>query len=84
MKFGKTLQTLQHPEWSRNYIAYKHLKHLIKNILSLKQEDEITFFYTLEREINKVNGFFNYKIQMLERRCNIFTEKLRIITQVES
>lgn len=82
MKFGKTLPTLQHTEWTRNYIAYKHLKHLIKNIMNLNNQDEITFFYTLEREIGKVNGFFCYKLQALERRAGIFVEKLRIITQV--
>lgn len=34
MKFGKQLLKQQKPEWANNYIAYKQLKQVIKNVIN--------------------------------------------------
>ncbi|SCU92045.1 LAMI_0E08504g1_1 [Lachancea mirantina] len=38
MKFGKTLPNHQVPEWSHQYVNYKNLKKLIKQIVSVQEE----------------------------------------------
>ncbi|KAF9407914.1 Glycerophosphocholine phosphodiesterase [Podila epigama] len=84
MKFGKTLQRNQIPEWSRHYISYKGLKKDIKTGLESMASGEATmddvvtaFVFRLDREIEKVNGFFIYKRSELERRLRILSEKSR-------
>ncbi|KAK9764489.1 Glycerophosphocholine phosphodiesterase [Basidiobolus ranarum] len=87
MKFGKTLLRIQVPEWSRNYISYKGLKQVIKKIKKDRSsnpnftvEDIFTeFSYALDRELEKVNGFYLYKRAEMERRMAILNEKYRQI-----
>ncbi|KAI9232463.1 MAG: Glycerophosphoryl diester phosphodiesterase family-domain-containing protein [Podila humilis] len=82
MKFGKTLQRNQIPEWARHYVSYKGLKKDIKTGLESKASGESTmddiitaFIFHLDREVEKVNGFFVYKRSELERRLRILSEK---------
>jgi ankyrin repeat protein len=80
MKFGKTLIIHQIPEWSTNYINYKHLKKIIKTIdagdghgiedldtlaLTLSQ-----FFFELDRNIEIVDDFYNTKFIEYNRRLD--------------
>lgn len=66
MKFGKTLTTHQIPEWSINYINYKGLK----KIINLLPQDSVlaSFFFELDRNIEKVDLFYNVKLADYERR----------------
>ncbi|CEI98175.1 hypothetical protein RMCBS344292_12291 [Rhizopus microsporus] len=78
MKFGKTLLNNQIPEWSRNYISYKALKKEIKAASSQlpPPEESITaVFFKLDRELEKVNTFFVYKQNLIDRRLWILDEK---------
>lgn len=85
MKFGKTLVENQIPEWSRNYMSYKLLKHAVKDIIEANEsrleqvDDKITaFFFQLDRELEKVNSFFLLRKQEAERRMRILNEKLKV------
>ncbi|KAF9395548.1 Glycerophosphocholine phosphodiesterase [Podila verticillata] len=87
MKFGKTLQRNQIPEWARHYVSYKGLKKDIKTGLESKASGESTmddiitaFIFHLDREVEKVNGFFVYKRSELERRLRILSEKSRRVS----
>ncbi|RCK64879.1 Glycerophosphodiester phosphodiesterase GDE1 [Candida viswanathii] len=82
MKFGKTYVTHQIPEWSIYYMNYKHLKKIIKSIDSVKNTADIdesrhpeiisdtlsSFFYELDRDIEKVDSFYNTKYKEYNRR----------------
>lgn len=47
-----------------------------------QQEDLVTeFFYLLDRELQKVNAFYVYKMQEVERKLRIFEERFRILSQ---
>ena len=37
----------------------------------------LAFFYALDRELEKLNGFFNYKASEMERRIHIYEEEYR-------
>ncbi|KAF9972975.1 Glycerophosphocholine phosphodiesterase [Actinomortierella ambigua] len=91
MKFGKTLGRNQIPEWSRHYLSYKGLKKEIKNSVAAlacgesNHADIVTgFLFHLDREIEKVNGFFVYKRTELERRLRILSEKARKVADINS
>ncbi|KAG0794075.1 hypothetical protein G6F21_003141 [Rhizopus arrhizus] len=78
MKFGKTLLSNQISEWSRNYISYKSLKKEIKAASSQlpPPEESITaVFFQLDRELEKVNTFYVYKQNLVDRRVWILNEK---------
>lgn len=83
MKFGKTYVTHQIPEWSIYYMNYKQLKKIIKSIDSAantnvdesKYPEVISdtlgsFFYDLDRDIEKVDSFYNTKFKEYNRRLN--------------
>ena len=88
MKFGKSLLAAQVPEWSWNYISYKLLKQQITLVEEARRQgnsadlsDKITtFFFTLDRELEKVNSFYIYKKTVLERRMRILLEKQAAVT----
>ncbi|KAI9283421.1 Glycerophosphoryl diester phosphodiesterase family-domain-containing protein [Sporodiniella umbellata] len=78
MKFGKTLNNNQIPEWSRNYISYKLLKREIKavsNQAPASEESTTAVYFQLDRELEKVNTFFVYKQNLIDRRVWILDEK---------
>lgn len=84
MKFGKTFISHQIPEWAIYYMNYKHLKKIIKNIdqsINIEQvnQDEFSelissilsqFFFELDRDIEKVNQFYDNKFNEYNRRLN--------------
>ncbi|ODV78687.1 GDPD-domain-containing protein [Suhomyces tanzawaensis NRRL Y-17324] len=82
MKFGKTLLNHQIPEWSIFYMNYKHLKKIIKTIdavfdatIDTNASEVIssvlsTFFFELDRDIEKVNEFYNNKFKEYNRRLD--------------
>ncbi|KAG0269146.1 Glycerophosphocholine phosphodiesterase [Actinomortierella ambigua] len=91
MKFGKTLDRNQIPEWSRHYLSYKGLKKEIKSSVEALASGESThadivtgFLFHLDREVEKVNGFFVYKRAELERRLRILSEKARKVADINS
>lgn len=84
MKFGKTFLTHQIPEWAIFYMNYKHLKKIIKNIdQQLEYIDTIKvdvpnfvstvlseFFFELDRDIEKVNEYYNKQYKEYSRRLD--------------
>lgn len=81
MKFGKTFLSHQIPEWSIYYMNYKGLKKLIKTTdrnvsyhnKNGNPSDIISgfiseFFFELDRDIEKVDGFYNSKYNEYKRR----------------
>lgn len=71
MKFGKTLTTHQIPEWTINYINYKGLKKIINQLGNIDLHDVLSqFFFELDRNIEKVDLFYNLKLADYERRLN--------------
>lgn len=81
MKFGKYLATrqLELPEYAGQFINYKALKKLI-NQLSLDssiplQDKKGSFFFRLERELEKVNEFYLERESELKFRLDILIEK---------
>lgn len=110
MKFGKTFPNHQVPEWSHQYVNYKGLKKLIKEITEqqeklykqehafLQNSDEppamtrdsskvehnymeneevkkllAFFFFALDRDIEKVDNFYNMQYSEYERRLRRLT-----------
>lgn len=110
MKFGKTFPNHQVPEWSHQYVNYKSLKKLIKQINQeqeklyrqnrgdtegtqkrpLKSRDPTniqdnfldnaevkkllaSFFFALDRDIEKVDNFYNMQFLEYERRLRRLT-----------
>lgn len=84
MKFGKTFLTHQIPEWAVSYMNYKHLKKIIKNIdQQLEYIDTVKvdvpsfvttvlseFFFELDRDIDKVNEYYNRQYKEYSRRLD--------------
>ncbi|KAI9882398.1 MAG: hypothetical protein M1823_005855 [Watsoniomyces obsoletus] len=72
MKFGRNLPRNQVPEWSSAYIDYKGLKKLIRltaeNVKNGGEPDLAVFFYTLDRNLEDVDGFYNKKLFESSRR----------------
>ncbi|CDH17055.1 related to Glycerophosphodiester phosphodiesterase GDE1 [Zygosaccharomyces bailii ISA1307] len=110
MKFGKTFPNHQVPQWSHQYVNYKGLKKLIKEITqeqeklyrqdhehlktrnsppgkvrdSSKVEENYMdnegvkkllafFFFALDRDIEKVDNFYNMQFSEYERRLRRLT-----------
>lgn len=72
MKFGKylALRQLELPEYSGHFIDYKALKKLIKQLAvqlsgESLQANKASFFFRVERELDKVNSFY------LEKQANL-------------
>lgn len=110
MKFGKTFPNHQVPEWSHQYVNYKFLKKLIKQITQTQEklyhqqhgnsdgenepptktrdstqlndnymdDEEVkklsaSFFFALDRDIEKVDNFYNMQYLEYERRLRRLT-----------
>ncbi|BFZ59929.1 phosphate system positive regulatory protein pho81 [Saitoella coloradoensis] len=81
-KFGKSLVRQQIPEYAANYINYKALKKIIKSLEDSSgptslQENKGTFFFKLERELEKVNAFYLQKEADLRLRLQTLLDKKR-------
>lgn len=83
MKFAKSLQRNEVPEWSQWYIDYKGLKKLVRQAvnsaeelhaqtgaLSSQQLDRVSapFYYAVDRNLEVVDTFYNSKFAEYSRR----------------
>jgi CDK inhibitor PHO81 len=86
MKFGKYLEArqLELPEYVGHFINYKQLKKLIKQLAAVPQDGPVektlqdnktSFFFRLERELEKVNSFYLEKESDLKIRLDILVKK---------
>ncbi|TVY26164.1 Glycerophosphocholine phosphodiesterase [Lachnellula hyalina] len=79
MKFGRNLPRNQIPEWSASYINYKGLKKLIKAASETaktgKDVDLAEFFFSLDRNLDTVDGFYNKKFADASRRLKLLQER---------
>lgn len=91
MKFGKYIQSAS-SDWATPwYMEYKGLKKIISALESASsrytllaapppEDDQLktTFFYKLDRELDKVNGFYVQKETQFRNRLRALSEKLRL------
>ena len=81
MKFGKYLaaRQLELPEYSSYFINYKQLKKLINALnndtSTTLQDKKGSFFFRVERELEKVNDFYLEKESELRFRLDLLIEK---------
>ncbi|KAI9640639.1 Glycerophosphocholine phosphodiesterase [Ciborinia camelliae] len=79
MKFGRSLPASQVPEWSSSYINYKGLKKLIKAAANAakdgKNVDLAEFFFSLDRNLEDVDLFYNKKFSDSSRRLNLLQQR---------
>lgn len=81
MKFGKYLaaRQLELPEYSSHFINYKQLKKLINALTqdgsTTLQDKKGSFFFRLERELEKVNEFYLEKESELRFRLDLLIQK---------
>jgi CDK inhibitor PHO81 len=81
MKFGKYIgaRQLELPEYSSYFINYKQLKKLINALTqdgtTTLQDKKGSFFFRLERELEKVNEFYLEKESELRFRLDLLIEK---------
>ncbi|KAL2829925.1 Glycerophosphoryl diester phosphodiesterase family-domain-containing protein [Aspergillus cavernicola] len=75
MKFGRNLPRNVVPEWSSSYIRYKALKKLIKSLAERvkagHEADLAGFFYSLDRNLEDVDHFYNKKYADFSRRLKL-------------
>ncbi|KAA8565517.1 hypothetical protein EYC84_009375 [Monilinia fructicola] len=79
MKFGRSLPASQVPEWSSSYINYKGLKKLIKAAANAAKDgkdiDLAEFFFSLDRNLEDVDAFYNKKFYDSSRRLHILQQR---------
>lgn len=79
MKFGRNLPGNQVPEWSASYIQYKALKKLIKSTREGVKHgdgaDTAEFFYSLDRNLEDVDKFYNKKYGDAIRRLKLLHDR---------
>ncbi|KAL4890179.1 Glycerophosphoryl diester phosphodiesterase family-domain-containing protein [Aspergillus ambiguus] len=79
MKFGRNLSRNVVPEWSASYIKYKALKKLIKsaaeNVKAGHDADLAGFFYSLDRNLEDVDYFYNKKYADFARRLKLLDDR---------
>ncbi|KAF2145535.1 uncharacterized protein K452DRAFT_121596 [Aplosporella prunicola CBS 121167] len=80
MKFGQNLPRNQVPEWASNYINYKGLKKLVKSAAEDAQKkggeaDLAEFFYSLDRNLEDVDVFYNKKYTESARRLRLLHDR---------
>ncbi|KAL5362390.1 Glycerophosphoryl diester phosphodiesterase family-domain-containing protein [Aspergillus floccosus] len=79
MKFGRNLSRNVVPEWSASYIKYKALKKLIKsaaeNVKAGDDADLAGFFYSLDRNLEDVDYFYNKKYADFARRLKLLDDR---------
>ncbi|KAI9716641.1 MAG: hypothetical protein M1812_005179 [Candelaria pacifica] len=88
MKFGRNLSRNQVPEWSSSYINYKGLKKLIKFAAeTAKREENVDlagFFYSLDRNLEDVNTFYNKKFAESTRRLLLLQNRYGMNNEIPS
>ncbi|KAL2853230.1 Glycerophosphoryl diester phosphodiesterase family-domain-containing protein [Aspergillus pseudoustus] len=79
MKFGRNLPRNVVPEWSSSYIRYKALKKLIKSTAERAkaghEADLAGFFYSLDRNLEDVDHFYNKKYADFSRRLKLLSDR---------
>ncbi|PGH14096.1 hypothetical protein AJ79_03213 [Helicocarpus griseus UAMH5409] len=79
MKFGRNLARNVVPEWGSNYIKYKSLKKLIKSETEAQKQghdpDLAGFFYSLDRNLEDVDHFYNKKLADFSRRWKLLEDR---------
>ncbi|EGE81684.2 glycerophosphocholine phosphodiesterase Gde1, variant [Blastomyces dermatitidis ATCC 18188] len=79
MKFGRNLARNVVPEWGSSYIKYKSLKKLIKSEINAQREghdpDLAGFFYSLDRNLEDVDQFYNKKFADFSRRLKLLEDR---------
>ncbi|OJD10359.1 hypothetical protein AJ78_08600 [Emergomyces pasteurianus Ep9510] len=79
MKFGRNLARNVVPEWGSSYIKYKSLKKLIKSEIEAQKEghdpDLAGFFYSLDRNLEDVDHFYNKKFADFSRRLKLLEDR---------
>ncbi|KAJ9265662.1 hypothetical protein DTO195F2_1701 [Paecilomyces variotii] len=79
MKFGRNLPRNVVPEWGSSYIKYKALKKLIKlaadDMKAGKEPDLAGFFYSLDRNLEDVDHFYNKKFADFSRRLKLLEDR---------
>ncbi|KAJ1910849.1 phosphate system positive regulatory protein pho81, partial [Mycoemilia scoparia] len=90
--FGKHIQAQSFPEWASHYMNYKGLKKIINDLNSTVPEDspreilserlervKASFFFQLDRELEKVNAFYLQKERDMEQRLKVLINKQHAI-----
>lgn len=79
MKFGRNLTQFTVPEWSAHYIKYKALKKVIKSaaeqVKAGQEADLAGFFYSLDRNVEDVDYFYNKKYAEYARRLKLLEDR---------
>ncbi|KXS98198.1 hypothetical protein AC578_287 [Pseudocercospora eumusae] len=89
MKFGQNLPRNQVPEWASSYIDYKALKKLIKAASRNAEEhggeepDLAEFFYTLDRQLEDVDTFYNRKYAEFSRRLRLLYDRYGMASKLK-
>ncbi|KAL8751936.1 MAG: hypothetical protein Q9184_005898, partial [Pyrenodesmia sp. 2 TL-2023] len=73
MKFGRNLPRNQVPEWDTAYIKYKSLKKLINS--AADTADTAEFFFSLDRNLEDVDSFYNKKFGDATRRLKLLQDR---------
>ena len=78
MKFGKRIRSETVDEWASNYIDYKELKHLLKQLVTngATASDEREFKKAIISEIDKVDAFFSEHETELYQQFRALREKV--------
>ncbi|KAH7385787.1 Glycerophosphoryl diester phosphodiesterase family-domain-containing protein [Pyrenochaeta sp. MPI-SDFR-AT-0127] len=75
MKFGHNLPRNQVPEWASSYINYKGLKKTVKTAADAVKNgsdlDLAEFFFSLDRNLEDVDRFYNKKYAECARRLRL-------------
>ncbi|KAI9832298.1 MAG: hypothetical protein M1819_004476 [Sarea resinae] len=86
MKFGHNLPRNQVPEWASFYINYKGLKKLIKSATEHTKNggdaDLAGFFYSLDRNLEDVDHFYNKKFADSARRLKLLQDRYGIFAGI--
>ncbi|EDU44462.1 UgpQ Glycerophosphoryl diester phosphodiesterase [Pyrenophora tritici-repentis] len=86
MKFGHNLPRNQVPEWASSYINYKGLKKLVKNAAEAYKNgaelDLAEFFFSLDRNLEDVDSFYNRKYAECARRLRLLHGRYGRVAQM--
>ncbi|KAL8974194.1 MAG: hypothetical protein Q9197_001568 [Variospora fuerteventurae] len=80
MKFGRNLPRNQVPEWATTYIKYKSLKKLINS--AAETADTAEFFFSLDRNLEDVDSFYNKKFGDAARRLKLLQDRYGRATEI--
>lgn len=86
MKFGQNLPRNQVPEWASSYIDYKTLKKLIKAAQQAVENGEdpdlAGFSFTLDRQLENVDTFYNRKYAEYSRRLRLLYDRYGMVSKL--